>query len=157
MDYFGAYATQLERREGLAPPWDPPTEDTCFCCKDGGSLIECDYNRGCEASGMHQCPKVYHEACLGFAVDDDVDWLCPRHFCSVCGSNQPKWSCRFCPNSFCGEHFPTGARSIGPATADIAAGGVEFIHCHRCTELLSQAKTRGLWTPRKKTKRVASQ
>jgi hypothetical protein len=61
VDYFGDYVIFVEERESQGPPWQPMTEDSCFCCKDGGDLLECDWNRGCEHQGSHMCPKVYHE------------------------------------------------------------------------------------------------
>ncbi len=77
-----------------------PTDEVCFLCKDGGDLIECDY---CSQKSKHslRCFKVYHSYCLDFQVEDDVEWLCPRHFCSCCGSKQLKYMCMFCPISVC--------------------------------------------------------
>jgi hypothetical protein len=77
------------------------TDEVCFLCKDGGDLIECDF---C-LKGKHplRCLKVYHSYCLDFQVEDDVEWLCPRHFCSCCGSKQLKYMCMFCPISVCAD------------------------------------------------------
>ena len=100
------------------------------------------------------CPKVYHESCLGFQVPEGgaEDWLCPRHFCAVCGSNSVAWSCRFCPHSFCDDHLPETASIVGDATDDLQ--GTKYIICGTCQPLLEQAKERGLWKPIKRQKQV---
>jgi hypothetical protein len=145
VDYMGAYICSTEVREAQ-PMWDPLTEDACFCCKDGGELIECDWNRddeGAERSGRRLCPKVYHEDCLGFEVPDEtVKWCCPRHYCMKCGLHNPPYSCRFCAHSFCSEHKPEDAKLLGSATPDVP--GVMFVICERCAGLYEQADVRGL-------------
>ncbi len=89
------------------------TEDFCFLCKDGGDLVECDSGRPEEKRGkaarrgrercwgghpvLGHCRKVYHAYCLEFSLkirlpepaaleseEEEVEWRCPRHYCSVC-------------------------------------------------------------------------
>ena len=44
---------------------------------------------GC--GGRCACKKVYHAYCLSFAMgEDEEDWLCPRHFCDICGATDLK-------------------------------------------------------------------
>jgi hypothetical protein len=51
-----------------------------------------------------RCLKVYHEACLGYAVNDKVKWHCPRHYCSICGGKASlTYLCTFCPISICAD------------------------------------------------------
>ena len=48
-------------------------------------------NAGGECGGGCACKKVYHAYCLSFAMgEDDEDWLCPRHFCDICGGTDLK-------------------------------------------------------------------
>lgn len=75
------------------------TDDSCFLCKDGGELIECDWKH--PSKKKCRCLKVYHEYCLEYAVDDGVKWCCPRHFCDVCGSQSLKYICKYCTLSIC--------------------------------------------------------
>jgi hypothetical protein len=50
LDYASTYFEFLTNREEQ-PTLPPDSEDVCFCCKDGGDVLECDWK---------QCPKVYH-------------------------------------------------------------------------------------------------
>ena len=68
------------------------SENTCFYCKDGGKLIECEYP---------QCKKVYHAYCLRKQVPNQLQWHCPRHNCRRCRTRQVSLLCLFCPNSWC--------------------------------------------------------
>ena len=80
------------------------TEDSCFLCKDGGDLIECDYGRKGPTKGkcVVGCKKVYHEYCLGYAIPDEQKvWVCVRHYCAMCGSLDLAYQCRSCPLSCC--------------------------------------------------------
>ena len=79
------------------------TEDSCFLCKDGGELIECDYQKN-EKQQHHscRCRKVYHQDCLDYLVPENYKrWICPRHFCDGCGSEELKYACKYCPLSIC--------------------------------------------------------
>ncbi|ETW06952.1 hypothetical protein, variant 1 [Aphanomyces invadans] len=95
LTYFVSYVQSILHRETRRSP-PKLSEDSCFCCKDGGDLIECDF------VGKHRCPKVYHVDCLGFSVPDDVTWTCPRHLCAFpkC-THVSKFICRFCPVAHC--------------------------------------------------------
>lgn len=76
-----------------------PTDDVCFLCKDGGDLIECDWRCPLAKNG-ERCLKVYHAYCLDYEVADD-NWVCPRHYCDMCGSKTLKYICKYCPVSIC--------------------------------------------------------
>lgn len=58
LDYAASYFQFLAGREEANPPEDE-SEDVCFCCKDGGEVIECDW-KGLNNKFV-RCPKVYHE------------------------------------------------------------------------------------------------
>lgn len=63
VDYAANYFAFLLERE-CAKTAPDESEDVCFCCKDGGELIECDWP-GAEHRSAARCPKVYHEgACV---------------------------------------------------------------------------------------------
>ncbi|XP_018454252.1 uncharacterized protein At5g08430 isoform X2 [Raphanus sativus] len=94
-------------------------EDWCFICKDGGSLMLCDYK---------DCPKAYHASCVENDIpageSDDSSYICEWHSCYLCGK-RPKLLCLCCPHSVC-ESCVTHA---------------EFIHlkpnkglCNQCQE-----------------------
>jgi hypothetical protein len=102
-------------------------------------------------------------------VPEGTEWLCPRHFCTKCGSNTPQYTCRFCPTSFCNvssarallacllapcahhffcnklqqEHLPSEATLVSAATGDI--GHMQYIHCQRCTDFYEKAGNRGMF------------
>lgn len=58
VDYAANYFQFLIQRELAKSPQDE-SEDVCFCCKDGGELIECDWPD--DNHKYARCPKVYHE------------------------------------------------------------------------------------------------
>ena len=90
-------------------------------------------------------PQVYHSECLGFAVDEDIHWDCPRHFCGgprgTAGSARAvrdarvsrrravkcggwaKYVCRWCPTAYCQR-----VRAVGAARLDgWLAGGLRAL------------------------------
>ena len=56
IDYFTNYVKFVVERESTTDP--KLSEDVCACCKDGGSLIECDFKAD---SAPTKCLKVFHE------------------------------------------------------------------------------------------------
>uniref|UniRef100_M4BQG2 RING-type domain-containing protein n=1 Tax=Hyaloperonospora arabidopsidis (strain Emoy2) TaxID=559515 RepID=M4BQG2_HYAAE len=110
------------------------SEDVCFCCKDGGNVIECDW-KGLNGA-LARCPKVYHEDCLGYRVPEGKTWVCPRHRCQDCGDIAP-YSCRFCVTSYCEVHLPKDVRRLGHATRDIATA--TYVMCPRCNQQAQDA------------------
>ncbi|OQS07302.1 hypothetical protein THRCLA_12202 [Thraustotheca clavata] len=132
--YTVSYAQHLVIREAKK---NHPTisEDSCFCCKDGGELIECDYTSKSKGA---RCPKVYHK---GYPIPDKGKWHCPRHTCFVC-IKPSTHCCRFCVTSYCEEHIPKAIDIIGPATADIS--NKTYIACETCLETFHDAYKRGL-------------
>ena len=80
-----------------------PTDDVCFLCKDGGSLVECDFVHR-DNRLKRRCQKVYHTHCLLFKIEDSIKyWRCPRHFCDYCGTPRVKHMCKYCPMSACAK------------------------------------------------------
>lgn len=65
LDYFAPYYQFVVAREE-ANPREHESEDVCFCCKDGGDVIECDW-RGL-AGIFDRCPKVYHQGVLLYSI-----------------------------------------------------------------------------------------
>lgn len=57
LDYVVTYFKFLLMRE-VKDEFEE-SEDVCFCCKDGGDVIECDW-KGMNGA-FARCPKVYHE------------------------------------------------------------------------------------------------
>lgn len=77
------------------------SEDTCFLCKDGGDLVECDWKyRGKKSVN---CKKVYHMYCLSYEIEDDKKFFCAKHFCDCCGESSLAYSCLYCPMSICSK------------------------------------------------------
>ena len=95
IDYFSNYVQFIVKREVNQGNKPLESEDACFCCKDGGSLVDCDFK-----NNNAKCPKVYHEECLGFDIPRGKKWHCPRHLCAFCAS-PPTFFCRYCVSSFC--------------------------------------------------------
>jgi hypothetical protein len=100
------------------------TDDSCFLCKDGGEVIECDFRMKNSITHLNakeaacRCRKVYHSYCLNYIVPASVKtWLCPRHYCAVCGcSNALQIFCCFCPLSLCrgcAPQYPTACHKSG--------------------------------------------
>ncbi|KAE9063422.1 hypothetical protein PF007_g29564, partial [Phytophthora fragariae] len=110
------------------------SEDVCFCCKDGGDVIECDW-KGMNGA-FARCPKVYHEDCLGYEVPEGKTWVCPRHRCQDCGIIA-LYSCRFCVTSFCADHLPKDVKKLGHATKDIPTS--TYVVCPRCSKQAQDA------------------
>ncbi|GMF35786.1 unnamed protein product [Phytophthora lilii] len=127
IDYVVTYFKFLLKRE-VKDDFEE-SEDVCFCCKDGGDVIECDW-KGMNGA-FARCPKVYHEGklapetllvrifasglidlsaaldCLGYEVPEGKTWVCPRHRCQDCGIIA-QFSCRFCVTSYCQVGYDTG-------------------------------------------------
>ncbi|KDO26584.1 hypothetical protein SPRG_07988 [Saprolegnia parasitica CBS 223.65] len=119
LTYTVSYAQMLVQREANKVP-AKISEDSCFCCKDGGVLIECD-----------------HIA----AIPDKGLWRCPRHFCFKC-SAPTTHCCRFCVAAYCEKHVPRAAVMLGPAPSDLP--DTTYIACRPCIEQLDEAAARGL-------------
>ncbi|CAN8264503.1 unnamed protein product [Cochlearia groenlandica] len=69
-------------------------DDWCFVCKDGGSLMLCDFK---------DCPKVYHASCVEkdiLAEKNEESLICEWHSCYIC-SKRPKLWCFCCPHAVC--------------------------------------------------------
>ncbi|KAG6620885.1 set domain [Phytophthora cinnamomi] len=132
LDYVVTYFKFLLKRE--VKDEFKESEDVCFCCKDGGDVIECDW-KGMNGA-FARCPKVYHEDCLGYEVPEGKTWVCPRHRCQDCGIIA-LYSCRFCVTSFCEDHLPKDVKKLGLATKDIPTSS--YIMCPRCSEQAQDA------------------
>ncbi|CAH0484541.1 unnamed protein product [Peronospora farinosa] len=132
IDYAATYFKFLLKRERKDEFEE--SEDVCFCCKDGGDLIECDWN-GTKGT-FKRCPKVYHEDCLGYKVPEGKTWVCPRHRCQDCGIIA-QYSCRFCVTSYCKGHLPKDVKKLGRATKDIPTS--TYVMCPRCDQQAKDA------------------
>ncbi|KAG2758982.1 hypothetical protein PC129_g4355 [Phytophthora cactorum] len=132
VDYAVTYFKFLLQREIKDELED--SEDVCFCCKDGGDVIECDW-KGMNGA-FARCPKVYHEDCLGYEVPEGKTWVCPRHRCQDCGIIA-HYSCRFCVTSYCEDHLPKEVKKLGHATKDIPTS--TYVVCPRCTQQAQDA------------------
>ncbi|KAG1690387.1 hypothetical protein DVH05_028174 [Phytophthora capsici] len=132
IDYAVTYFKFLLKRE--TKDVFEESEDVCFCCKDGGDVIECDWKG--MSGGFERCPKVYHEDCLGYEVPEGNTWVCPRHRCQDCGIIA-LFSCRFCVTSYCADHLPKEVRKLGHATKDIPTS--TYVMCPRCTDQAQDA------------------
>ncbi|KAI9918437.1 hypothetical protein PsorP6_011594 [Peronosclerospora sorghi] len=135
IDYVVTYFKFLLTREKMEDFEE--SEDVCFCCKDGGEVVECDWKGMSGAFG--RCPKVYHEDCLGYDVPEGKTWVCPRHRCEDCGIIA-HYSCRFCVTSFCETHLPKDIVKLGQATRDIPTS--TYVMCPRCYEQVQDAYKR---------------
>ncbi|CAI5746921.1 unnamed protein product [Peronospora destructor] len=132
IDYAATYFKFLLKRERKDEFEE--SEDVCFCCKDGGDLIECDWNG--TKGAFKRCPKVYHEDCLGYKVPEGKTWVCPRHLCQDCGIIA-QYSCRFCVTSYCKGHLPKDVKRLGYATKDIPIS--TYVMCSRCDQQAKDA------------------
>ncbi|XVF68293.1 hypothetical protein PTKIN_Ptkin10aG0193500 [Pterospermum kingtungense] len=94
-------------------------EDYCFFCKDGGSLIICEYKN---------CLKSYHPQCVGSddsLLETEQRWVCGWHSCFICGK-AAKFHCFCCPSAVCG-------RCLCDAEFALVKGKKGF--CNSCSEL----------------------
>ncbi|OWZ02634.1 Histone lysine N methyltransferase [Phytophthora megakarya] len=132
IDYAVTYFKFLLKRE-VKDEFEE-SEDVCFCCKDGGDVIECDW-KGMNGA-FARCPKVYHEDCLGYEVPEGKTWVCPRHRCQDCGIIA-QFSCRFCVTSYCQDHLPKEVKRLGHATKDIPTSN--YVMCPRCNQQAQDA------------------
>ncbi|KAJ0402153.1 hypothetical protein ATCC90586_007939 [Pythium insidiosum] len=135
VDYAANYFAFVTGRENQQPPPDE-SEDVCFCCRDGGDLIECDW----ETRRGVRCPKVYHEDCLGFAVPEKAKWICPRHRCYQCGF-PAAYSCRFCVTSYCKDHLLKEIKKLGPASRELEK--TTYVLCTKCDQMSLTAVEEG--------------
>jgi hypothetical protein len=116
------------------------------------------------ACGKDSCLKVYHEGCLAFKVSDDVmKWICPRHYCDVCGSTIVILACIYCPMSVCENCKGAVATKLDRpryillqplglfqrATAVASKGNQEvcLIICHTCIDLAERCVDQGKLSP----------
>jgi len=123
-------------------------EDYCFCCDDGGELMEC-----------MQCPKVYHPACVGYSEVPAGYWACPWHSCVTCDRKGSScggvlFRCMSCPLSYCSECLPsTTTTTPGAGAAELkqlqppdhfldgftrrgfpVPSGSAWVRCRHCSE-----------------------
>ncbi|CCI48270.1 unnamed protein product [Albugo candida] len=56
LDYTANYFKLISSREDTGVTYRE-SEDVCFCCRDGGNVILCDW----KGKNKIPCPKVYHE------------------------------------------------------------------------------------------------
>lgn len=75
---------------------DDDSIETCFFCKQGGSLLLCDDPHCCHG---------WHVRCAGLKKTPEAKFRCPWHVCSVC-SVPATTQCVQCPNAYCEGHFP---------------------------------------------------
>ena len=101
-DYFAGYAGPESSAKRVAELGQGETEDTCYCCKDGGDLIECDWNRHRPGAC---CPKVYHAGACPLNRFD-LNMITSQHRrLYICGATLTPWtttcslfSAYVCPN-----------------------------------------------------------
>jgi len=81
-------------------------EEMCFCCQDGGLVVECD-----------DCPKVYHMQCLGRDAVPKSRFTCPWHSCIECDRSSSNsggmlFRCMSCPVSYCFDCWPKNKEMV---------------------------------------------
>jgi hypothetical protein len=125
------------------------TDDSCFLCKDGGELVECDHKLCGTRGGPFGCRKVYHDYCLSYKVPESVSvWICPRHYCDVCGSDKLTYMCKYCPFSICARCPEAMVERFGlakykavskPLTGEFD-DSVQVVVCQTCLNAVEQCK-----------------
>ncbi len=71
--------------------------DGCFRCKEGGlDLARCN---------VPGCYRRYHVECADTSP-------CPRHSCSICGSDDRIYTCALCPIALCDYHVKGRAGGV---------------------------------------------
>ena len=152
VDYFSQYfkiseCICKEAERGIIPE---ATEDSCFLCKDGGDLIECDHHFGKSSA----CRKVYHDYCMGWAAEQTVnkEWICMRHYCSACGGNKPYYMCKYCPISICKScpelfveryNLPRHVKLPTPPLPEYQGLDIQLIACENCLGMFHKSTSNG--------------
>lgn len=74
----------------------------CFLCKS--KLASKNHVNCCKSN----CKKIFHKKCIS-NFQDDQKYFCGSHSCIVCQSQKEiEWSCEFCLNAFCVNHYTKG-------------------------------------------------
>jgi len=153
--YFSQYAKFYsgvcqEILEGKLPE---VTEDYCFLCKDGGSLVECD--KHANKGDARRCKKVYHTYCLGYDLElmsSSKAWMCPRHYCDICGQLKIYYCCKFCPIAICKKCPSLLVEKYGysrhiklPFISEFELGSsnIQPIICQNCLIMVERCVDRG--------------
>ena len=118
-------------------------EEMCFCCHDGGLVVECD-----------DCPKVYHMQCLGRDAVPKSRFTCPWHSCIECDRSSSNsggmlFRCMSCPVSYCFDCWPKDKEMVHypcppSMTRNFEMRGYElsknilFYRCTDCEEILGK-------------------
>lgn len=102
--FFAEYVKHLEATYKSRKNAKIESEDSCYLCKDGGDLVECDWKNPAASTSREcrpHCKKVYHTYCMG-GDPGEKELICMRHLCDTCGSGGAiEFICRYCPLTFC--------------------------------------------------------
>lgn len=80
-------------------------QDFCQACGDGGTLFCCP-----------RCPMTLHLQCAGVKKAKDL-YCCSHHHCVLCAKSASAagglvFPCMACPNAYCEDDLPEGARML---------------------------------------------
>ncbi|RLN98566.1 hypothetical protein BBJ28_00022698 [Nothophytophthora sp. Chile5] len=149
LDYAATYFKFLISREQEKFKDDmEESEDACFCCKDGGEVVECDWKG--MSNTFARCPKVYHEGeqlgshpcfagCVSLThwlLQLQIAWatLCQRVRRGCVPATAAKTAG---PSDYIRDHMPKDIKKLGLATRDIADS--TYIVCAACDKLALEA------------------